>query len=56
MSVVIDEVIAEMGEPAPPAHSASGEAAAPAEQTENLDRIAFQMGRRRHRVERLWAD
>jgi ribosomal protein L12E/L44/L45/RPP1/RPP2 len=56
MSVVIDEVIAETGEPAPAPRAASSEASAPAAQPEDADQIAFEMGRRRHRLERLWAD
>jgi ribosomal protein L12E/L44/L45/RPP1/RPP2 len=55
MSVVIDEVIAETREapaPAPAARAPAGAAPQPAD----LDRFDLQLARRRHRLERLWAD
>ena len=57
MSVVIDEMVHEVGEPAPQ-RSASAPAASgvTARQMPDLDRLEFQFGRRRHRAERLWAD
>ena len=54
MSVVIDEVIAETGEAPVPAAAAPASAAAA--QPEDLDRLDFHQARRRHRLERLWAD
>lgn len=54
MSVVIDEVIAETSEA--PAPAAAAPAAAAATPPMDLDRLDYQLARRRHRLERLWAD
>ena len=56
MSVVIDEVIAESGGPAPAAPATGAEAGRPAPRAPDLDRLDFHMSRRRHRAQRLWAD
>jgi hypothetical protein len=56
MPVVIDEVIAESGGPAPPAPPAGTEGGRPASRAPDLDRLDFHMSRRRHRAQRLWAD
>lgn len=55
MSVIIDEVVSEAGEPpaAGPVAAAPPAAAAP---PVDLDRLAYEMARRRHRAQRLWAD
>ena len=57
MSVVIYEMVHEVGEPAPQRSAAAPAASGGAErQLPDLDRLEFQIGRRRHRAERLWAD
>ena len=56
MSVVIDEVIADSGGPAPPAPPTGADGGARTSRTPDLDRLEFHMSRRRHRAQRLWAD
>ena len=57
MSVVIDQVETEVGGSAVPQRSADIAAAAPGStQAPDGDRLAYHLARRRHRVERLWAD
>lgn len=57
MTVRIDEIVTEMAE-APPANRGTGgsEAGGAASPVEDLDRLEYELERRRHRVARLWAD
>jgi hypothetical protein len=55
MSVVIDEVITESGAAPAPAAAAVPAASADVE-PDDLDRLDYELARRRHRAERLWAD
>jgi len=56
MSVVIEEMVHEVGSGAPQ-RSPDGSGAGPmATQAPDLERLDFHLKRRRHRAERLWAD
>ncbi len=55
MSVVIDEVVSEVAEP-PVAGAAAAAPSGAAAPPLDLERLAFEMARRRHRAQRLWAD
>jgi hypothetical protein len=54
MSVVIDEVVSEVAEP--PVAGTVAAALPGAAPPLDLDRLAYEMARRRHRAQRLWAD
>ncbi|HEU0098575.1 MAG TPA: hypothetical protein VFQ67_07350 [Allosphingosinicella sp.] len=57
MTVRIDEVVTDVAEE-PPARrgDGGGEGGGPASAVEDLDRLEYELGRRRHRLARLWAD
>jgi hypothetical protein len=58
MSVVIDEVVTDLpAEPSRSAHGASpGGGSQSGRRDPDLDRLGYQLARRRHRRQRLWAD
>ena len=58
MSVVIDEVVTDLpAEPRRSSHGASPSAGATSGRRDpDLDRLGYQLARRRHRRQRLWAD
>jgi hypothetical protein len=55
MSVMIDEVVSEVAEP-PAAGTVAAASPGTAAPPLDLDRLAYEMARRRHRAQRLWAD
>ncbi len=57
MTVRIDEIVTDMAEEPSAARAAGGsEAAGAASPVENLDRLEYELERRRHRLARLSAD
>lgn len=57
MTVRIDEVVAEVGEEPPASRgTGTGGEGGTAGGSLDLDRLDYELGRRRHRLARLWAD
>ena len=56
MSVVIEEMVHEVGSAAPQRSAESSGAGPMTTKAPDLERLEFHLGRRRHRAERLWAD
>lgn len=58
MTVRIDELVTDVAEEAPVAQrgTGGGEAGGAASPIEDLDRLEYELERRRHRLARLWAD
>ena len=57
MTVRIDEVVTDVAEaPSAQRGTGGGEGGGSASPVEDLDRLEYELERRRHRVARLWAD
>ncbi len=57
MAVRIDEIVTETAEePAADRGAAGAEAGGASSPLEDLDRLEYELERRRHRLARLWAD
>jgi len=56
MTVRIDELVTEVAEAPPAQRGTGGESVGAASPIEDLDRLEFELERRRHRLARLWAD
>lgn len=57
MTVRIDEVVTDVAEEPSAARGTGGaEGGGPASPVEDLDRLEYELERRRHRLARLWAD
>lgn len=56
MAVVIEEMVTETAEEATRAAPAAPSAAGSGSDEPDIDKLDYQMARRRHRAARLWAD